>query len=963
MKLMKQINKRLSILAMLLVLFANLCAFADKTPVENLYQYNLDNGLTLFVAENHSVPLAYIEIAVRAGGTTQTPETAGLFHLYEHMMFKGNALYPNAASVQRALSDMGVASWNGTTGTDHVNYFFTIPSSELENGLAFWNAAIRSPNMDAAELENEKPVVLSEIEGDASDPSYIYYYYQNCKMFPDAPYRNDPAGSIQVVTTATVDQLHDMQNKYYIPANAALFVGGDVNPAEVYKMVNEIYGSWSNNGNSRPGNGPQQNVAPFADVQYAVMPYDQMAPQITQVTISWRGPDVDFAEEDTYAADYLGSLLADPAGKFKTALVNDEDLGIPASDYVSGGYGTVRANGTYDFRAVMLSPEVNLIERTDKLLDQIQNNIIPSIVNDPASFNKAKIKEMGEQRKMDTIRSSETASGLLSNLRFWWTCCSPEYYYSYDSRMSKVSQKNLQNFSRKYFEGKKPLVTVLVNPSVYEMYKDAFAAKGYEVISADNAFWYNNPKFAIDSSKIAKNVAFTPDANIYVPVGKKTSASSSASSAIKEFKLANGIPVYVKSDKSKKIATLSLGFKGGVQRLDPTTSGLSSALLKMMSTGSAKYDRDTRDVLSYLYNSSIYSSSYMSGDSLTLNAIASNFNKMLPVFVDGVLNPSYAEDDYTNLMNDYAQSVQQTLNDPASLLSYTAMKELYKDHPYLTRSGVTPDSIDNITVENMKALHERMLNADDMFLVAAGNVDGKKLVKELNKTLGKIAANGAFNVKDVPDLSVSGAPVLLSSPAVENSGYVLRAFASPSNDSPDYIPSALAGKIYSEIMFNVVRERNGVCYTPISNVGGSRGAYGYEYLYSLKKYDKFASVMDEARKVLASGKVISAVADDGSYIYAPVSDSLTSFKNKFINSNYESQATLASATTEYVYNVLQFNDINHDAAQLEAVNSTTADDVVRCFNKYWIDQSGRWFIIVGTGNVKSVNLNDPLLKR
>ncbi len=168
---MKQNKKIIKIISLFVFLFTLNFIHAEKTPVENLYEYKMENGLTVFAAENHTVPLVYIEIAIRAGAITQTPQTAGLFHLYEHMMFKGNKLYKDAASVNRALSNLGVASWNGTTGINHVNYFFTVPSNKLEEGLAFWNAAVRSPLLNDQELENEKKVVLSEIEGGKSDPS------------------------------------------------------------------------------------------------------------------------------------------------------------------------------------------------------------------------------------------------------------------------------------------------------------------------------------------------------------------------------------------------------------------------------------------------------------------------------------------------------------------------------------------------------------------------------------------------------------------------------------------------------------------------------------------------------------------------------------------------------------------------------------------------------------------------
>ena len=129
--------KRFCSMLVLVFVFALSFLSAQETKFPNLYRYTLENGLELFVVENDSSPLAYIEIAVRAGAVTQSPETAGLFHLYEHMLFKGNAKYANQDEFTEAENKMGVIDENGTTGVDRVNYFFTVPSSEVKNGLEF----------------------------------------------------------------------------------------------------------------------------------------------------------------------------------------------------------------------------------------------------------------------------------------------------------------------------------------------------------------------------------------------------------------------------------------------------------------------------------------------------------------------------------------------------------------------------------------------------------------------------------------------------------------------------------------------------------------------------------------------------------------------------------------------------------------------------------------------------------
>ena len=136
----------------------SLRAQGDKIayPKEMLEQLGkLENGLEVFVLENHTVPLVYVEIAVKCGAFTQEEETSGLFHLYEHLMFKGNSKYKSAQEVNKALNDLGTASWNGTTGLECVNYYFTIPKDQLKEGLEFWSSAIRNPLLDKKELERE----------------------------------------------------------------------------------------------------------------------------------------------------------------------------------------------------------------------------------------------------------------------------------------------------------------------------------------------------------------------------------------------------------------------------------------------------------------------------------------------------------------------------------------------------------------------------------------------------------------------------------------------------------------------------------------------------------------------------------------------------------------------------------------------------------------------------------------
>ncbi len=480
------------LLVTLLALFFLAPVHAGQKIAPGVTCYRLDNGLTLFVAEKHTVPLVYIEIAVRAGAVTQSEKSAGIFHLYEHMMFKGNSLYKDEAAVQKALSDLGVASWNGTTGVQCVNYFFTIPSAKLKDGLEFWNAAIREPLMDEAEFETEKKVVVSEINGTVKNPGRILTSYFSKTLFPDAPWQLDPSGSEESVMSATVDELREMQARYYVPDNAALFVGGDVNPGEVFRLVNSIYGSWKKGSGSYDADSVFQNPAPFDEPRLCVMPYEKLSGDYAQVSVRFRGPDSDVDIDSTYAADLLGFYLDNPSSSYKQMAVNNPVFKIPAEDYLWENYGTHRRIGVVEFGAVMLSPEEDMAGRAKEFLSFIQKNVVEdTFLSAREIIPKKDLAVILQHQKDSRMLETETANGILSSLRFWWTDAGVDYYLSYPKKLGKVKTKDIKDFLKKYVAGKNPVVMVLINPALYEAQKEEFTKAGFTEVKEENAFWWS----------------------------------------------------------------------------------------------------------------------------------------------------------------------------------------------------------------------------------------------------------------------------------------------------------------------------------------------------------------------------------------------------------------------------------------------------------------------------------------
>src|ERR1043165_6356250 len=131
-----------------------MAAAAQPRLPKDYYWQKLSNGLEVVVIENHKVPLATIEIAVKNGAYTEGPEFSGLSHLFEHMFFKANKDYPDQEKFLKRTQELG-AIWNGTTGEERVNSFFTFDKDSLDAGLKFMNAAIRFPIYSKEDMETD----------------------------------------------------------------------------------------------------------------------------------------------------------------------------------------------------------------------------------------------------------------------------------------------------------------------------------------------------------------------------------------------------------------------------------------------------------------------------------------------------------------------------------------------------------------------------------------------------------------------------------------------------------------------------------------------------------------------------------------------------------------------------------------------------------------------------------------
>lgn len=419
-------------------------------------------------------------------------------------------------------------------------------------------------------------------------------------------------------------------------------------------------------------------------------------------------------------------------------------------------------------------------------------------------------------------------------------------------------------------------------------------------------------------------------------------------SDVELYHLANGIPVYYKNDAESKMTCVYVVVKGGILYLTPETSGLENSVFDLMTMGSRKYSYEKIKSFFYETQGGFTNYSINDGSVFGMTCISKYFDESFDIFEDSFFQPLFSEKQYELLEHSLQSSVAKTMNDPSGMLGYYMSQMIYSGHPYEAKTSVTQDSIENITLDAIKAYYKTLLDSRRINIVVSGNIDSEKIIKVLDKKFGKLGSQKTPLKEDViPEIKIQGKPVVLCHQSASGAGFLFRAFRTPAVTDPDYAVARIVCAVYSDLLFNVVREKYGICYSSWSDITSSDAAFGYESLYRITNFKDFNAALTEARTMMQNGKLISGKDKDGNYITESLESRLEGYKNKYINGKYMTQQTVGGVCSRMAASLLQFGDVT-SADQLNVTaKNCRAEDVLRVFNKYWIEESSQWFCVTG----------------
>ncbi len=205
-------------------------------------EYKLANGMTVIVKPDHRAPTAVHMLWVRVGAMDEIDGNTGLAHALEHMMFKGTPT-TGPGEFSRKVAALGGRE-NAFTTRDNTGFHQQIPANRLEDVIRLESDRFAHNQWPDEEFKKELEVVKEERRMRTDDNPHAQLYEQlNAEIYQTSSYRHPVVGWMSDLDAMTPQDVRDFYKRWYVPANAAVVIAGDVDPVQVRKLVDKYYGS------------------------------------------------------------------------------------------------------------------------------------------------------------------------------------------------------------------------------------------------------------------------------------------------------------------------------------------------------------------------------------------------------------------------------------------------------------------------------------------------------------------------------------------------------------------------------------------------------------------------------------------------------------------------------------------------------------------------------------------------
>nr|WP_259364947.1 MULTISPECIES: pitrilysin family protein [unclassified Colwellia] len=681
-------------------------AEAGKTVIP--YQkYTLSNGLTVILHKDASDPLVHVDMTYHVGSAREELGKSGFAHFFEHMMFQGSE---NVADEQhfKLITEAG-GTLNGTTNGDRTNYFQTVPANQLEKML--WLESDRMGFLVDA-VTQEKFEVQRETVKNERGQSYDNRPYGLLgervaeALYPAGhPYSWQTIGYLEDLDRVNVNDLKAFFLKWYGPNNATLTIGGDIDAKETLALVEQYFGSIPR--------GPEIAMPEKPTFTINEDRYISMEDNVHLPLVYMSYPTVSVRHADEAPLDVLSSIL----GGGKTSLLYKNLVKNQLAVQASVGHPCAELACTFTLLALPHPASGKTLADIEKV---IRDSLVEFEERGVQDDDLAKVKASMEASFIFGLQSvSGKVSTLAANQTFKGD---PNYIEKDIARYANVTKADVMRVFKKYIKDQHAVIMSIVPKGKLDLIaaQDNFIpaprSKGQTSETSAESLVVRKAQDNFDRSKMPISAA---NKSVAVPqMWNKT--------------LANGIKVLGTQSIETPTTSLLLKIPAGHYYSDKDKAGVVSLLASALNESTTK--RSAEEMSNELQKLGSSIAIYAGNQYLNVNVstLTKNLDATMALVNEKLMHPAFIEVEFSRNKSNAIQGAINSKKDAGYLASTAYRQLLQADNIAATSSQGTEQSLNNITLADVKAFYEQQVKPSDSQLIVVSDLKEKALIKSLN---------------------------------------------------------------------------------------------------------------------------------------------------------------------------------------------------------------------------------------
>ncbi|MBO1256315.1 insulinase family protein [Alteromonas sp. 5E99-2] len=771
-------------------------------------EFQLENGLNVLFHIDHSDPVVAVALTSHVGSAREKVGRTGFAHLFEHLLFLESENL-GKGGLDKLSAKIGGSGANGSTNRDRTNYFQTVPNDALEKMI--WAEADKLGyfinTVTDSVLAKEKQVVKNEKRQSYDNRPYGHLSYVVGKaLYPEEhPYNWQVIGSLEDLQNATLADVKEFFNQWYVPNNVTLTIAGDFNPEQakiwVEKYFNEIP--------KGPAITPLEKQ-PAALSSIKNLYYEDNFATLPLLQITW--PAAPLYSEDSYALKILAELMSN--GK-KSPL----DISLIQQDKVAPFVQTYHFGSELSGEFTIITQAFNGTD-LDAVKESIDNGFSLIELN---GFNQEALDRIKTAQEVEFYDGITSVLGKAFKLAQYNIFANDAAYIDTDlKRIQSVTLEDVERVYETYIKDKPYVIASFVpkgNPDL--------ALKGAELAHVVEEKVIQGAEDSINPSIIA---TYTPtpssfDRSVEPPYGQSPVIPTPQ---IWSHDFANGMKVMGIEDKELPLVRFELAIEGGhlLDTLDK--SGVASLLARLMNKGTASKSVVEFEQALEALGTTIVVITANERITIEVSTLAKNFDASVALLEEMMLEPRWDEAEFALIKADVLNQINGQQANPNAIANNVYGYVKYgQNHILSTPTLGTKNGVEQSTIDDLKRFYQKNILPNIASLNVVGSVNKNDVVKSFSHLAKKWQAHD-IQLPSVIDVNTptQSAVYFYDVPGAKQSIFRIGnpALLSTSND---YYPATvmnyiLGGGSFASRLTQELREGKGYTYGIFSRFNGSK---------------------------------------------------------------------------------------------------------------------------------------------